>query len=194
MNNVASKLPYNGQMNGAETKPVFELVLFQKGQAGPFVGTPATRPVRENQRPGPAQDAGSPTLDVNVLCTGMPTTVKAIDSAVEMARGLNARLRLLVAQEVPYATPLETPPVLVEFQEALFRDIAKGYGLETRVDIFLCRDADETFLKKLPAHSVVVLGTPKRWWRTREEKLARRLRRSGHEVVLVYGKKENTHA
>ena len=186
MNNAASRLPNIGQMNSAETKPVFELVLFREGQpAGP---------VRESQGPGPAENAGGSALEVSVLYTRMPTTVKAIESAVELARGLNARLRLLVAQEVPYAVPLETPPVLVEFQEALFRDIAKGYGLETRVDIFLCRDADETFAKRLSPHSIVVLGTPKRWWRTREEKLARRLRRSGHEVVVVYGKKGNTHA
>jgi hypothetical protein len=173
-------------MNSVETKPVFELVLFRKG--------PPVTPSREPQHPGLVQDPGSRALEVNVLCTGISTTVKAIESAVELARGLNARLRLLVAQVVPYAVPLETPPVLVEFQEALFRDIAQGYGVETRVDIFLCRDADETFARQLSPHSVVVLGAVRRWWRTREEKLARRLRRSGHEVMLVYGKKENTHA
>jgi hypothetical protein len=186
MNNVALKLPDTGRANSVETKPAFELILNPQGQrAGPL---------RENQRPGPVEDAGGRPLEVNVLCTSVSATVKALDSAVELARGLNARLRLLVAQVVPYATPLETPPVLVEFQEALFRDIAKGYGLETRVDIFLCRDADETFAKRLSPHSIVVLGAPKRWWPTREEKLARRLRRSGHEVMVVYGKKETTHA
>jgi hypothetical protein len=164
-------------MNSVETKPVFELLLF-----------------RESRRPGPAEDTGGRALEVNVLCTGLPATVKAMERAVELARGLNARLRLVVAQVVPYAVPLETPPVLVEFQETLFRDIARGYGVETHVDIFLCRDAGETFARHLPPHSVVVLGTPRRWWRKREEKLARRLRRSGHEVVVVYGKKENTHA
>lgn len=166
-------------MNSVETKPVFELVLFQERQGS---GTPA--------------DASAPgrPLEVNVLCTGVPTTVKAMESAVELARGLNARLRLLVAQVVPYAVPLETPPVLVEFQEALFRDLAQGYGVETRVDIFLCRDAGEAFVRQLSPHSVVVLGTRKRWWPTTEEKLARRLRRLGHEVLVVCGKKENTHA
>ena len=163
-------------MNSAEAKAVFELILHES-----------------SKRPGPAEDPGSRPLEVNVLCTSMPATVKAIENAVELARGLNARLRLLVAQVVPYAVPLETPPVLVEFQEALFRDIAQGYGVETRVDIFLCRDAEETFSEHLPPRSVVVLGARKRWWPTREEHLARRLRRSGHEVVVVYGK-GNTHA
>ena len=177
MNNAASKLPDAGRMTAVETKPVFELNLF-----------------REIQRPDQAEDAGGRALEVNVLYTATPTVVNAIESAVELARGLNARLRLLVAQVVPYAVPLETPPVLVEFQEAFFRDLAQRSGVETRVDIFLCRDADETFTQHLSPHSVVVLGTPKHWWPTREERLARRLRRSGHEVVVVYGKKENTHA
>jgi hypothetical protein len=173
-------------MNSVETKPVFELDLFRRG--------PTADRLRKPQHPGLVEDPASRALEVNVLWTGIPTTVKAIESAVELARGLNARLRLLVAQVVPYAVPLETPPVLVEFQEALFRDIARGYGVETRVDIFLCRDADEAFAQQLAPHSVVVLGTVRRWWRTREERLARRLRRSGHEVMVVYGKKGNTHA
>ncbi len=164
-------------MSSVETKPVFELIL-----------------VHDGQHPTPAQDAAGRPLEVNVLCTGIPSTVKAMESAVQLARGLNARVRLLVAQVVPYAVPLETPPVLVEFQEALFRELAQGFGVETHVDIFLCRDADETFARHLDPHSTVVLGTPRRWWRTREEKLARRLRHLGHEVVVVYGKKENTHA
>jgi len=123
----------------------------------------------------------------------MPATVEALERAVELARGLNARLRLLVAQVVPYAVPLETPPVLVEFQEAVFRKMAQGYGVETRVDIVLCRDAENVFSRYLPARSVVVLGAPKRWWRTQEESLARKLRRLGHEVVVVY-EKGNCHA
>jgi len=156
-------------MNSVEAKSTFELVLHQS-----------------RQRPGSLEETGSRPLDVNVLCTGMPATVKAIESAVELARGLHARLRLLVAQVVPYAVPLETPPVLVEFQEAQFREIVHAHDVETRVDIFLCRDAHDVFAQHLPPRSVVVLGAPKHWWRTWEERMAHRLRRSGHEVVIVY--------
>src|ERR1700733_6336085 len=98
-------------MNSVETKPVFELVLFRNG--------PPAGSLRQPERPGVVEEPGSCALEVDVLCTGIATTVKAIESAVELARGLHARLRLLVAQVVPYAVPLETPPVLVEFQEAL---------------------------------------------------------------------------
>jgi hypothetical protein len=36
----------------------------------------------------------------------------------------------------------------------------------------------------LSTGSIVVLGGRKRWWPTREKKLARQLRRAGHEVVF----------
>jgi hypothetical protein len=171
-------------MISAEVKSVFDLVLHH-----------------DQQRSIQAPEIASRPLEVNVLCTSMPATLIAMDRAVALARGLNARLHLFVAQVVPYAAPLESPPVLVEFQEALFRELAQGCGLETRVGIFLCRDAGETFLRQLPPHSVVVLGAGRRWSWTRwfarlfkrEERLARRLRRAGHQVVVVY-MKGNTHA
>jgi len=175
MNGTDLKLLRLSPTSGSEAKSVFELVLY---------------PDRSR---GPAEDSGARPLEVNVLFTRVPATVKALERAAELARGLNARLRLLVAQVVPYGVPLETPPVLVEFQEALFRQIARGHGVETRVDILLCRDADSVFSRSLPSRSLVVLGAPHRWWRTREESLARKLRRLGHEVVMVY-EKGNSHA
>ena len=166
-----SALAASGSVFKYETKSVFELVLHH-----------------DDRRSIQAPEIGSRALEVNVMCTRMPATLMAMERAVELARGLNARLHLLVAQEVSYAVPLESPPVLVEFQEALFRDIAQGCGLETHVGIFLCRDAEETFLRQLAPHSVVVLGARRSWWFTRERRLARRLRRAGHEVVVVYMK------
>jgi hypothetical protein len=165
-------------MNSIEAKSIFELTIPERGRES--VG-----------RPAPAEVTGGRRLEVNVLCTSVPATVRAMERAVEFARGLNARVHLLVAQQVSYAAPLETPPVAVEFQEALFRKIAQNCDVEARVDIFLCRDAEQTFLQHLPRHSLVVLGSPKRWWPTREERMARHLRRSGHEVVVVYGKEKS---
>lgn len=158
-------------MNGIEAKSIFELTIPERGQS---IG------------PAPAGVTGDRRLEVNVLCTSAPATVKAMEKAVEFARGLNARLHLLAAQQVCYAVPLEASPIAMEFQEARFRKIAQASGVEARVDIFLCRDAKQTFSRNLRPHSLVVLGSPKRWWPTREERLARHLRRSGHEVVVIF--------
>jgi hypothetical protein len=167
-------------MNSVEAKSIFELTIPERGHES--VGWPV-----------PAEVTGGRRLEVNVLSTGVPATVRAMEKAVEFARGLNARVHLLAAQEVSYKVPLETPPVAAGFQESLLREIAQTCNVETRIDIFLCRDAEQTFLQHLPRHSLVVLGSPRRWWPTREERLARHLRRSGHEVVVVYGK-GNSHA
>jgi hypothetical protein len=47
------------------------------------------------------------------------------------------------------------------------------------------READETIDSVLPPHSVVVIGGRRRWWRSREERLARQLRRRGHDVLFA---------
>jgi hypothetical protein len=49
----------------------------------------------------------------------------------------------------------------------------------------LCRDRVETLRKVLKPHSLVVIGGRRSWWPTPENRLARQLRRSGHEVVFA---------
>jgi hypothetical protein len=160
-------------MNGILSNAAFEQVLHRDDSQGPApIESPDLRP-----------------LQVTVLFTGVSETLRAMENAAEMARGLNATLRLLVAYVVPYQRPVEAPPVLVEFQEALFREIALESDLETRVNIVLCRDVQDAFRTHLSPRSVVVLGSPSHWWRTREERVARRLRRLGHEVFVVYPKR-----
>lgn len=51
--------------------------------------------------------------------------------------------------------------------------------------IYLCRDRLQTFLHVLRAHSVTVLGVSKRWFFSSSERLARALRRRGHQVIVA---------
>jgi len=131
-------------------------------------------------------DLGAPgKLELTVLFTGLAGTLSALRKATELASGLNARIRLLVPQLVPYPLPLESPPVLLEFNKQRFQAIAAKQSLETRVDIFLCRDVD-VLLRKILAHgSTVLIGGRKRWWPTSEARMARRLHRWGYETVFT---------
>ena len=86
---------------------------------------------------------------------------------------------------VPYPLPLDSPPVMLEFTERRFRVIAAEQATDTRVEIYLCRDIDEMLDQALKPKSMVVIGGAKRFWITSEERLARRLRRKGHEVIFV---------
>ncbi len=141
-------------------------------------------PAKERAEPPDTGEADS-RLSVEVIFTSARPTVAALRTAGTLAARLNARIHLVVPQVVPHPLPLSSPPVLVDFSERRFRAIAEESGVETSVNLYLCRDAWETLLAVLKPRSLVVLGGPKRWWPTAEKRLARTLRRAGHEVVLT---------
>jgi hypothetical protein len=124
-------------------------------------------------------------LNISVLYTSLEPTVAALKEAGVLASSLSARLTLLVPRVVPYILPLESPSVLVEFNENRFRGIASQSPVETNVQVYLCRDKVRTLASVLNPGSIVVMGGRKRrWWPTGDERLARELRRAGHEVIF----------
>jgi hypothetical protein len=125
-----------------------------------------------------------PKLNIAVVYTSPAATLAAIQEAGKLADNLGGHLELVVPQVVPYPLPLESPPVLIEFSERRFREIASHSPVETTVRIYLCRDSGETLAKVLKPGSLVVIGGRRRWWPTRESALARKLQKAGHEVVF----------
>ena len=140
----------------------------------PATGHPS-RPIREG---------ADQKLNISVVFTSVESTLAALKEAGNLANSLGARITLVVPQVVPYPLPLETPPVLVEFNEKRFRVMASESPVETSVQIYLCRDRFETLTSVLAPGSIVVLGGRRRWWPTKDELLARQLRRAGYEVVF----------
>jgi len=135
-------------------------------------------------------------LDISVVFTTVDATLAALKEACNLASNLGARITLVVPQVVAYPVPLQTPPVLVEFNENRFRVLASNSPVETSVKIYLCRDRLETLLQVLSPGTIVVLGGQKRrwpWWLTKDERLARRLRLTGYEVLYkeVVSKKKD---
>ncbi len=123
-------------------------------------------------------------LNIAVVFTSVEATLAALKEAGNLASSLGARIKLVVPQVVPRPLPLETPPVLVEFNENRFRVMASESPVETSVQIYLCRDRFETLTSALKAGSIVVVGGKKRWWPTKDEMLAQQLRRAGYEVLF----------
>jgi hypothetical protein len=123
-------------------------------------------------------------LNIAVVFTSIESTLAALKEAGNLANSLGARIRLVVPQVVPFPLPLETPPVLVEFNENRFRVMASESPVETSVQIFLCRDRFETLASALKPGSIVVVGGRRRWWPTKDEILTRQLRRAGYEVLF----------
>src|SRR5579864_1630346 len=97
-------------------------------------------------------------LEINVIFTTYQGTLAALRTAANLARNLDARIRFLVPQVVPFAFPLHNPPVSVAFTERRCCAMAQACERvsEVRVEVYLCREKKALLLRALRAHSVVV--------------------------------------
>jgi len=147
-----------------------------------------TKPARPPGIWQTAEGLGPGRLEINVIFTGPQTTVAALKKAESLARDLSARIQVRAAIAVPYALPINKPPVSVGFIEKLLSDLVSDLELddfEPHVHLYLCRDQVETLLQVLSPHSLVVIGGRKHWWFSEERRVAKALRSKGHRVVFV---------
>lgn len=124
-------------------------------------------------------------LEIVVIHTTTRGTLEALRAAAGMAQGLAAHIRILVPQIVPYPQPLSIPLIRTEFTERRFRTLAAGIPIETRIEVYLCRDRWTAVESVLSRRSLILLSRKRRWWPTTAPRAAKQLRRAGHEVVLV---------
>jgi len=149
------------------------LLAFEKNLA-PLTGFPVRK----------ERESANADLHISVVFTSVASTLAALRRAGTMAENLSARITLLVPQVVPFPLPLQSPPVLLDWNERRFRVIANETPVVTTVQIYLCRDRVEALRTVLRPHSIVVVGGRRRWWPTAESRLARYLRQQGHEVIF----------
>lgn len=137
----------------------------------------------------PSRPSGVGEFEIDVVFTTYEGTLAALERAGELSRDLGAGLRLVVPQVVPYACPIEHPPVAVGFIRKRMLDLvmqAVSGNARTTIDIYLCRDGMKTLLDVLKPNSLVMIGGGKRrWWATMESGLAKALRSHGHDVLSV---------
>jgi len=124
-------------------------------------------------------------IEVNVIYTGTKETLAALRAAGQMARDLHATIKVLVPEVVPYPLDLNAPPLAEAFATHKFQTLAEGQRVPTKVHRILCRDRESACKQALGAHSLIVIGSRKRWWKRAEPRLAAALRRQGHEVISV---------
>ena len=143
----------------------------------------------EHSGAGAASDAPDTDLRlrVTVLFTTAEATLRALQMAGDLTRGLAARIMLAAIQGVPFPLSLNRPSIPVDFLERHMRDLVSRAHLEfdeVSIQICICRDREQGLQQLLPPHSLIVLGGTRRWW-SRERRLQRRLARLGHHVVFV---------
>lgn len=128
------------------------------------------------------------TLDIVVLHISNASTLRALKTASTLAAELSGRVHIVAPRIIPYPLALNQPQVPVSFTARQLRELACAAGVEASVDIILCRDLMTTLSAVLKPRSLVVLGEHRsRWWNfdwlDRECRLARRLRKQGHQVI-----------
>lgn len=134
----------------------------------------------------PATEETKSRLNVAVVFTSVAATLAALKEAGALANRLSGHITLLVPQVVPWPLQLTSPPVLLDWNERRFRVIASESPVETRVQLYLCRDQFETLTTVLSPRSLVVVGgRRRRWLPTPEKRLAHKLRRAGFEVIFT---------
>ena len=152
-----------------------------------------TKPARLSVSWETPEGVGPGRLEVNVIFTDPQATVAALKTAGSLARDLGACIRVRAALAVPYALPLNKPPVSAGFIEEFLSDLVCRLELdafEPSVHLYLCRDQVETLLHVLSPNSLVVIGGRKHWWPTAERRAAKALRSKGHRVVFISIKTE----
>jgi hypothetical protein len=124
-------------------------------------------------------------LDVVVPYTNPALTARALAAAVELARGFEAAVTLMAVYVLPYPSPLECQEGIRKRLEAELTAVTRTSQVAIRVNLAFARDRADAYLGLLGRQSLVVIGTKDRWWRTREERLARKLTAGGHSVAVV---------
>jgi len=135
-----------------------------------------------------AENNPSNELEINVIFTDHQGTLSALRTAGVLAHQLQAHINLLVPRFVPYAFPLASPPVSIQFTERRLLDLARRGAqgsVVISVQLYLCRDRRLCLLEALKPQSLVVVGGRARWWPTKETKLARMLQFAGHHVIFA---------
>src|SRR5579871_4180488 len=87
-----------------------------------------------------AREVAAQPLHVNVIFMSTQATVSAMRQAAQLASNLGAKVRVLAPTVVDFHTELDHPPVSREFLAAQYRAIADEAGVESSIQIVLCRD------------------------------------------------------
>jgi hypothetical protein len=137
--------------------------------------------------PGSIQpEAYSSEIEVVVPYTDFVTTRAVLDRAVVMTAGLSARISLVAIHAVPYPAAFGCPSSVHSFLVEQLVDLTSLCALPVDAQVVLARTREDGFRHALKPQSTVLVGSPRRLWRTSEERMAKALVEDGHKVVLIH--------
>ena len=128
-------------------------------------------------------------LTTGVLWMVIPYTTPELTRAALRHAGacsdLDVHVALVDIQVVPFPCSFDSPPVNKEFSERRLRQLLTETGLPGRAAVLYTRDWLEGFKRQIQPGALVILATKRRWWPTREDRLARNLTKAGHQVMVL---------
>ncbi|HEY2384530.1 MAG TPA: hypothetical protein VGK48_25415 [Terriglobia bacterium] len=137
----------------------------------------------EIDQPSPRENAAG-VLWVVIPYTTPELTRAALRHAA-VCTDLNVYACVVDVQVVPFPCPIDQPPVNKDHARRRLRQLLSESGLPGQVAVLHTRDWIEGYSRVLQEKSLVIVATRKRWWVTREMKLARGLTNAGHQVMLL---------
>jgi hypothetical protein len=132
-----------------------------------------------------AKAARSAQFQLFIPYTTRELAVRALRAALDLGRNLNAQVTLVKVQVVPFPCPLDHPTVDPEHLKRPLAELIESVDMPVQASVILARDREDGFRSALRPGSLVLIAAKRRFWRTAEEKLARRLSRHGHSVALL---------
>jgi hypothetical protein len=103
-----------------------------------------------------------------------------------LTAGLNPTIRLVAVHSVPYPLPFGCPSTIHAHLVEQLVELASHCPFHVDAQVVLARYQDEGLRHMLKPQSIVMIGTRKQLWRTREERLARNLAHEGYRVALLH--------
>jgi hypothetical protein len=125
------------------------------------------------------------SLPVSVIVTTMNWSRRAFEKAGQMANQLHVGIEIIAIRVVPYPLPLDRPPVPCEFIVRRLEEIAGNIPAPVAISVCCCRDPLEALNRRMNPKCPIIMAAGNKWRLNHDQRLARRLRRAGYNIVLV---------
>ena len=126
---------------------------------------------------------GAPELHLIVPFTSQRGAQAALNGLRPLAHGLDVNVRIIAVQSIPFAVPLDEPPIAESYLANSLRSLDCEYPVQR--EIYLTREPELTWQRVLSAKCVIVIAEPGIWLRFVARRLGRVLESQGHQVCRV---------
>ena len=123
---------------------------------------------------------------VHVVATTLPGTRAAMRTATALAKGLDSRVHVIAARQLASDWPLEQQSAELRAFAQEIKALPEATSARVRVLPCVCRRLSDIVQILAPRAVVVIGGRSRRWWPSREQRLAHALTEAGYYVLFVH--------